>query len=115
MSTQIRLTGFKKKLAMVVAIAAILLFWQIAAWSLPDFLMPGVPSVMVRLWEDIQSADFRAALPGSLVRLGFCYGAALAFGAGFGLVGGVLFFRSEERRVGTGCVSTCRSRWSPYR
>src|SRR3546814_14436206 len=23
-------------------------------------------------------------------------------------------FRSEERRVGTGCVSTCRSRWSPY-
>src|SRR3546814_17311311 len=22
--------------------------------------------------------------------------------------------RSEERRVGTGCVSTCRSRWSPY-
>src|SRR3546814_18720826 len=23
--------------------------------------------------------------------------------------------RSEERRVGTECVSTCRSRWSPYR
>src|SRR3546814_14360978 len=23
--------------------------------------------------------------------------------------------RSEERRVGKGCVSTCRSRWSPYR
>src|SRR3546814_3880024 len=22
--------------------------------------------------------------------------------------------RSEERRVGNGCVSTCRSRWSPY-
>src|SRR3546814_17454212 len=22
--------------------------------------------------------------------------------------------RSEERRVGTGCVCTCRSRWSPY-
>src|SRR3546814_12553814 len=27
--------------------------------------------------------------------------------AGFGL-------RSEERRVGKECVSTCRSRWSPY-
>src|SRR3546814_17014760 len=25
-----------------------------------------------------------------------------------------LFWRSEERRVGKGCVSTCRSRWSPY-
>src|SRR3546814_17166899 len=22
--------------------------------------------------------------------------------------------RSDERRVGTECVSTCRSRWSPY-
>src|SRR3546814_10085236 len=22
--------------------------------------------------------------------------------------------RSEERRVGNACVSTCRSRWSPY-
>src|SRR3546814_12147968 len=22
--------------------------------------------------------------------------------------------RSEERRVGKGCVSTCRSRWTPY-
>src|SRR3546814_19746534 len=24
------------------------------------------------------------------------------------------FIRSEERRVGKGCVSTCRSWWSPY-
>src|SRR3546814_4915307 len=30
-------------------------------------------------------------------------------------VGGRLFeYRSEERRVGKECVSTCRSRWSPY-
>src|SRR3546814_3065590 len=26
-----------------------------------------------------------------------------------------LVLRSEERRVGKECVSTCRSRWSPYR
>src|SRR3546814_13312748 len=26
----------------------------------------------------------------------------------------LLASRSEERRVGTECVSTCRSRWSPY-
>src|SRR3546814_10197016 len=43
----------------------------------------------------MQSADFRAALSGSLVRLGFGYGAALAFGVGFGLVGGVLYFFRE--------------------
>src|SRR3546814_14962957 len=28
--------------------------------------------------------------------------------------GGKLHERSEERRVGNECVSTCRSRWSPY-
>src|SRR3546814_11276370 len=26
----------------------------------------------------------------------------------------LLTWRSEERRVGKECVSTCRSRWSPY-
>src|SRR3546814_11795626 len=26
----------------------------------------------------------------------------------------VAWMRSEERRVGKECVSTCRSRWSPY-
>src|SRR3546814_2615797 len=26
----------------------------------------------------------------------------------------VVILRSEERRVGKECVSTCRSRWSPY-
>src|SRR3546814_17245266 len=28
--------------------------------------------------------------------------------------GGLTAGRSEERRVGKECVSTCRSRWSPY-
>src|SRR3546814_11924311 len=27
---------------------------------------------------------------------------------------GEFTYRSEERRVGKECVSTCRSRWSPY-
>src|SRR3546814_11813222 len=27
---------------------------------------------------------------------------------------GLARIRSEERRVGKACVSTCRSRWSPY-
>src|SRR3546814_14820369 len=26
----------------------------------------------------------------------------------------LMWLRSVERRVGKGCVSTCRSRWSPY-
>src|SRR3546814_16300611 len=32
--------------------------------------------------------------------------------AGAGLA--AILARSEERRVGKGCVSKCRSRWSPY-
>lgn len=95
MSTQIRLSGYRKKLAMLVAIVSILLLWQIAAWFLPDFLMPGVPTVMQRLWEDIQSSKFQAALTGSLARLGVGYTFALLFGIGFGLLGGVLFFFRE--------------------
>src|SRR3546814_14118890 len=31
-----------------------------------------------------------------------------------GLLALPAIFRSEERRVGKECVSTCRSRWSPY-
>src|SRR3546814_5782721 len=32
----------------------------------------------------------------------------------FDAIGGNARRRSEERRVGKECVSTCRSRWSPY-
>src|SRR3546814_1728876 len=31
-----------------------------------------------------------------------------------GVMDGVTIPRSDERRVGKECVSTCRSRWSPY-
>ncbi len=95
MSTKTRLSGTNQKLAMALAILLILFGWQIAAWSLPDFLMPDVPTVLVRLGQEVQSEPFRAALWGSLVRLGGGYGAALLFGIGFGLIGGVLFFFRE--------------------
>ncbi len=95
MSTQPRISGNRKKLAMVVAVASILLLWQVAAWMLPDFLMPDVWTVFARLAEEIPTSDFRAELSGSLTRLGFGYGSALILGIGFGLVGGVLFFFRE--------------------
>ncbi len=98
MSTQTRLSGNTKKMAMALAIGLILLGWQIAAWILPSFLMPDVPTVMVRLWEEIQTPNFREALWGSLVRLAGGYSSALVLGIGFGLVGGVLFFFREVLR-----------------
>src|SRR3546814_2259365 len=38
----------------------------------------------------------------------------LAAGNGNVIIVGSIDERSEERRVGKECVSTCRSRWSPY-
>ena len=95
MSTRTRLTGRQKQFAMALAVVFILLLWQIAAWALPDFLMPDVPVVMVRLWQELQSASFREALWGSLTRLGAGYGAALVLGIGFGLLGAILYFFRE--------------------
>jgi len=92
---QLRLGGPRRKTAMVLAVLFILLLWQFAAWSLPDFLMPDVHVVFMRLWEEIGSADFRAALGGSLARLGTGYGAALVCGVVFGLLGAVMYFFRE--------------------
>jgi NitT/TauT family transport system permease protein len=95
MSSQSRIVGFQKKSAMALAVVFILSMWQVAAWMLPDFLMPDVHTVFVRLWEELQSENFRAALAGSLFRLGTGYGSALLLGIGFGLVGAVLYFFRE--------------------
>lgn len=95
MTAQTNLSAHRKKLALLLAVACILLLWQIAAWALPDFLMPGVPEVARRLFSELQSESFRAALWGSLSRLGAGYGAALLAGVGFGLIGAVLFFFRE--------------------
>src|SRR3546814_7333663 len=47
-----------------------------------------------------------AGVIGSLIKLAAASGLRLIPDAAIG--------RSEERRVGKECVSTCRSRWSPY-
>src|SRR3546814_12873540 len=48
-----------------------------------------------------------------LMRLGVVKGTGSKANAKGYLVGGKTGTRSEERRVGKECVSTCRSRWSP--
>src|SRR3546814_13902815 len=48
----------------------------------------------------------------AIVELVFELGGEFAARAGIEIIGA--HQRSEERRVGKECVSTCRSRWSPY-
>src|SRR3546814_3141195 len=64
-------------------------------------------------WFRLTSLDQREALvkaAGADEMLVFTFDAALA-----GLSAEAFVTeRSEERRVGKECVSTCRSRWSPY-
>src|SRR3546814_17932858 len=71
--------------------------------------------------SDLFAADARAAIDGILAR-----GRLPILAGGTGLYFRALLqglspmpaadaaVRSEERRVGKECVSTCRSRWSPY-
>ncbi|WP_404363296.1 ABC transporter permease [Marinobacter sp.] len=83
-------TGVRSKSAYLVAIVIILFFWQVAAWYLPDFLMPDVHTAFIRLWEELHSPLFYEGLGNSMSRLGVGYGAALFFGILLGLVGGTL-------------------------
>src|SRR3546814_14010084 len=49
--------------------------------------------------------------------VGYSLALMLLFGSLMGFINSsqqIFFDRSEERRVGKECVSTCRSRWSPY-
>src|SRR3546814_12163210 len=68
------------------------------AWELQDELTGTVGSLVVAL--RVMAIDLRDSW---------------FLGTGFGNFGyGADSVRSEERRVGKECVSTCRSRWSPY-
>lgn len=74
----------------VFAIAAILFFWQVAAWFLPDFLMPDVHQSIQRLLKELGSFQFYEGLGNSMGRLGAGYGAAVFVGIVLGLVGGTI-------------------------
>src|SRR3546814_3848850 len=71
--------------------------------------------------SDVCSSDLRAVAVSEILEPGKLAGAGLRqHGSLVTLLGGreqmqeTHFQRSEERRVGKECVSTCRSRWSPY-
>src|SRR3546814_13480375 len=66
--------------------------------------------------SDVCSSDLLK--PGAVLKPGASYtirlwGVGAYFSKAFAMPNAYLA-RSEERRVGKECVSTCRSRWSPY-
>src|SRR3546814_17279270 len=92
--------------------------------------MPSNPSLMQQAGIPTQQTSYGMTLPNLPATGG---NAGQGGGGGLGNGGGGLGFgdntamlgttrrygaikrsRSEERRVGNECVSTCRSRWSPY-
>src|SRR3546814_16947776 len=98
--------------------------------SLEQSSASGIVSVMNRIARPLLSdtvppglVRMRVIATGLLVLMAALFFVARAFepahpGLGYlrsfaeaAMVGGL---RSEERRVGNACVSTCRSRWSPY-
>src|SRR3546814_1132081 len=71
----------------------------------PSFLFKQEPAYELRIsdWSsDVCSSDLQAAGWDAAQYAASSFDAALRSGA-----------RSEERRVGNECVSTCRSRWAP--
>src|SRR3546814_606494 len=77
-----------------------IMFQAVYAWS-------EAPIAMIEGFVASAGDAVTAALPDGLLR------SFLVDGVLNG-VGSVIVFRSEERRVGQECVSTCRSLWSPY-
>src|SRR3546814_16777775 len=60
----------------------------------------------------LSTPDFRTPMRATL--LWVYEGQTQFWGYVLGARSGIYSKRSEERRVGKECVSTCRSRWSPY-
>ena len=74
---------------MTAALASLLLAWQVAAWFLPGFLLPGVPEVAGRVLRSLTQPDFLYGLRQSLFRLGAGYAAAFLLGSSAGLAAGL--------------------------
>src|SRR3546814_8179937 len=83
-------------------------------------LVTGVQTCALPIWaefgEEWRDGVVDAAVIAELVHISSLYHDDVMDGATLrhGVASTNARWRSEERRVGKECVSTCRSRWSPY-
>src|SRR3546814_2897072 len=88
---------------------------RISDWSSDVCSSDLSPDIDLARWEDIvrlirvPEGEVTIAVVGKYTNLLDAYKSL-----GEALTHGGIANRSEERRVGKECVSTCRSRWSPY-
>src|SRR3546814_8343890 len=88
---------------------------RISDWS-SDVCSSDLPNIVAALFpaelRGLECRQFLIANLDVILALRIAVGAIGTAQAGEAVVN--LSVRSEERRVGKECVSTCRSRWSPY-
>src|SRR3546814_16738944 len=75
--------------------------------------IPRIGGWLYRRAENVLAAMLAAMFAAFLLQIAFRYLLNLPIGW-TSEVSAILLLRSEARRVGKECVSTCRSRWSPY-
>lgn len=77
------------KLSYLAAIATILLIWQVAAFFLPPYLLPGIPRTILRGTNILTNPEFLNGIKLSFMRLFVGYPAACLVGALLGLMAGL--------------------------
>src|SRR3546814_11494418 len=110
---------------LTIFIRGILCNWMVSLGVVGAMISTTVSGKVIAMWMPV-ILFFYMGFEHSVVNM-FLFPSALILGGNFSimdyliwneipvvlgnLIGGI---RSEERRVGKECVSTCRSRWSPY-
>src|SRR3546814_3189513 len=96
-----------------VVLLCVLLFCRFSCYFFFFFKQKTAYEMRISDWSsDVCSSDLQLERADQTTRLLDVKFAQLRSGATE--MGSATDVRSEERRVGKECVSTCRSRWSPY-
>src|SRR3546814_2441567 len=86
---------------------------RISDWS-SDVCSSDLLEFVVHFYQLLHQEAFDPRLPQAIIGLASAGLVDARLGEAHDLLTRLLVCRSEERRVGKECVSTCRSRWSPY-
>jgi NitT/TauT family transport system permease protein len=102
-------------LAVGAAVLSLFAVWQLAAWNLPEYLLPGVPQTLRRLSRMISQPSFTDGLRQSMFRLLVGYSIACALGTLLGLLASLSrSFRAYLRSLIAILQSIPPVTWAPF-